>query len=122
MRKAKIDFMTAFTMIITVFIMVLVMIANSGCAEKTVVVTKYKYVQQKCPRLTVYKDWNKTINLTAFNKDGKICIKEWNGCIDKNAFIDLAKYIENLKKTCAKYQYEIKEYNSKFVDNNKTAK
>ena len=87
----------------------------TGCAQKPQTIVKYKYIEKKCPKLTVYQGCDVNLTLTAYNKNGQICIKEWNGCIDKKAFIDLAKYIKNLKATCKKYKLEIIEYNKRFT-------
>jgi len=102
-----------------VILWLLSLIFFTGCATRTEIITKYKYVRPKLPQLQVY-EYNKSLNLTAYNKNGKICIKEWNGCIDKKAFINLAKYIKELKGTLKKCNNQIIEYNKMLKDLNLT--
>jgi len=82
-----------------------------GCYE-----TKYVYIKPKYPKLVTY-EYNKSITLTAYNKDNKICIKEWNSCIPKKEMIKLITYIKTLKTINKKYTKEINMYNQ-FVDKN----
>jgi len=115
MKTARIDFMNVLAIFITVVVMVFVMLVNSGCAQKTVVITKYKYIEKKCPKLKTFDSCEQNLTLTAYNKNNQICIREWNGCIDKKSFIDLAKYINKIKTTCKKYESEVKLYNQKIA-------
>jgi len=112
---------TEFTdFLLTVFVLSLltlfILCFFTGCAQKPQTIVKYKYIEKKCPPLTVYQGCDANLTLTAYNKNNQICIKEWNGCIDKKAFIDLVKYIKNIKSVCKKYEYQIIEYNKRFTD------
>jgi len=115
MKKMKIDLMTFFTIGLTLLMITLVLLFSSGCAQKTVTITKYKYIEKQCPRLNVYEPCDQNLTLTAVNKNNQICIKEWNGCIDKDEFIKLAHFIQNIKTICKKYETEIKLYNQKIA-------
>jgi len=84
--------------------------AVTGCSQKTKVITKYKYIEKRCPQLKYY-DFNKTLSLTAYNSGDKICVKEWDGCIKKDSFLELFRYIKEMKKIIKNYQAEVKEYN-----------
>jgi len=90
----------------------------TGCANKTIVkkelIVKKVYVKRKCPKLKIF-EINKSIILTAYNKNNKICIKEWNSCIPQKEMINLISYIKYLKEINLRYKEEIQNYNKKFT-------
>ena len=116
----KINFINLLLNIMLAIGMVFLIMSFTGCASKpqTVVVTKYKYIEKPVPKLKVYQGCDVDLSVTAYNQNGKTCIKEWGGCLDKKAFLKLAKYIITLKSTCKQYENEIIEYNRRFADNN----
>ena len=105
-----------FTVVVFSLLAFSILYTFTGCAQKPQTIVKYKYIEKKCPPLTVYQGCEVNLSLTAYNKNNQICIKEWNGCIDKKAFIDLVKYIKNIRSVCKKYEYQIIEYNKRFTD------
>jgi len=86
-----------------------------GCSQKTIAITKYKYIEKKCPKLKTFEKPPKLI-LTAYNKDNKVCIKEWNGCIKKDSFLKLVHYIKSLQLVIKNYEDEINLYNKRFLN------
>ena len=98
-----------------VILLAFLLTSITGCAQKPQTIIKYKYIEKKCPELTVYQGCDANLTLSAYNKNNQVCVKEWNSCVDKRAFVNLAKYIKNLKSTCKKYEYEIIEYNKRFT-------
>jgi len=90
-------------------ILILIPFLFLGCAEKTVY--KKIYIQPKYPKLKLY-EFNKSITLNVKNHNKFVCIKEWKGCIPKEKFVELVKYIKELKMNNLKYTNEIKKYNN----------
>jgi uncharacterized protein YxeA len=89
-----------------------------GCSTKPIIqkeiVVKRVYVKSKCPKLKVFDVYNRDVSLTAYNNNGKVCVKEWNACIPKEQMINLISYIRYLKEVNNKYRKEIEEYNKNY--------
>ena len=93
-------------------------IFTSGCS-----VFKPTYVFNEVPYLKKHlSDSNLTLdNIT--NKNGQVCVAEWNGCIDKKPFISIMTYIKDIKSNNLKYEDDINLYNEwALKQNNKNKK
>jgi hypothetical protein len=100
--------------IVLYFILLLLI---SGCSQPVKTITKYKYIQPSCPTLKTYK-YDKKIVLTAYNKNDKVCIKEWDSCMPKTQFKKLVQLIKSLRVNLQKCNSEIELYNKTFASPN----
>ena len=97
-------------------------ILSSGCSSKQEkIIIKKQYIYSKVPILKIY-DNNSSLKLTAYNKDNKVCIKEWNSCLPKEKMIELINYTNSLKNTIIKYKNEVKIYNKYAKEHNSKIK
>ena len=93
-------------------ILLLIPIFFIACASKPEVIVKTKYIMVK-PPLPKYKveEFNKSLILTFYNKNNKICVKEWGYvCIPKDKMIELISYIKDLKMSLKKCNFKIENY------------
>ena len=111
MIKDKLSILT----VILIIAGIIVLFSVSGCAEKTVV-TKYKYIKQPCPRLTVYPGCDDNYSLTVYRRGNYICADEWNGsCIPRDSFMKLYHHLRTVKQACANYKFEVESYDNNFT-------
>jgi hypothetical protein len=120
MKKSK--FLYSFEIFSIIFLTVFIILFSlfiNGCASKpeVIVKTKYVYVKPKLYKLKTY-EYNKTMDISATVHNGKVCVKQWGGCISKKAFINIATYIKELKGNLQKCNTEIKNYNKLLEDLN----
>ena len=109
----KFDILNALVGLLLAAVIILML---NGCAQREpekVVVTKYKYIEASCPRQKTYK-MPPSMTLTITSNRDTVCIDEWKTCMPTASFMQLSKYIIDLKNTCNKYRNEIKIYNKKY--------
>ena len=115
MQEKLFDILNVVALILVSIVFVIIL---TGCSNKQIVkkeiVEKKIYIKSKCPKLKLY-DYNKSLILNAYNEDNKICIVDWNVCIDRDKFVELLTHIKMLKKSNQLYKEEIIKYNN-FVE------